>query len=121
MRASPKFLNLFKIYLPITGLVSILHRMSGVLNAFLFVGLVYLYYLLPQGNEIDSVLALQIFNLLLWAAVSAFLYHFIAGLRHMYMDFLHQHTLKFARLSSWVTLGGAAVMSVWVGVVIWMP
>jgi succinate dehydrogenase / fumarate reductase cytochrome b subunit len=120
MRASPKFLNLFKIYLPITGLVSILHRISGVLNAFLFVGFVYLYYLLPQGNEIDSILALQVFNLLLWAAVSAFLYHFVAGLRHMFMDFSHQHSLKFARLSSWVTLGISVAMSIWVGVVIWM-
>ncbi|MDC3180763.1 succinate dehydrogenase, cytochrome b556 subunit [Gammaproteobacteria bacterium] len=116
MRKSPKFLNLFKIHLPITGLVSIMHRLSGLLNIFLFLGIIYLYWLLPQGNDIDEILVSPIYLVLMWLAISAFFYHFLAGMRHIYMDFSHEHRLGFARHSSLVVLGLSVLFAIWVGV-----
>ena len=119
MRKQPIFLNLFKIHLPITGLVSILHRVSGVYNILLFPFLIYLYWLLPQGQMVDFYVTTLPIQLLLWLAISAFFYHFIAGVRHMYVDFVHVHTLGFARASAYLVLVLSIIMSAWAGWVIW--
>ncbi len=84
------FFQILKYRLPATGKVSILHRASGAL---LFLSLPFLLYLFEQSlsSEISfnvlkglasHLLAKFIFLLLAWA----FLFHFLAGLRHLLMD-----------------------------------
>jgi succinate dehydrogenase / fumarate reductase cytochrome b subunit len=90
--------------------------MSGVINIVLFVGLIYLYWLLPDSNEIKEIISMPSYRLVMWVAISAFLYHFLAGVRHIYMDFLHQHSLGFARYSSMAVLIVALLLAGWVGV-----
>lgn len=87
----PFFLNLLKIKLPVTGYISILHRISGLL-LFLAIPLsVYLFDLSLQSTagfnqavEILNSPLLQLVSLiLLWSIV----HHLIAGIRFLLTDF----------------------------------
>lgn len=86
----PFFLNLLKIHLPVTGFVSFLHRISGLL---LFIAIpvsVYLFDLSLQGSSgfdhaanILAHPALQLISLLLlWSL----LHHLFAGIRFLLTD-----------------------------------
>ena len=76
--------------LPLAGLVSILHRISGAL---MFVLLPFVLYLLERSitseNSFDYLrgFASHWFVKLIILALSwAYLHHFIAGVRHLFMD-----------------------------------
>lgn len=87
----PFFLNLVKIHLPVTGFVSIFHRISGLL---LFLAIPFSVYLLDislQG-EAGFIKAADILHmplvqlvslLLLWSIV----HHLLAGIRFLLTDF----------------------------------
>jgi len=87
----PFFLNLLKIRLPVTGFVSILHRISGMLMFLAIPFSVYLFDLSLQGHdgfhrtvEILQAPILQLISLLLlWSLI----HHFFAGIRYLLMDF----------------------------------
>ena len=49
---------------------------------------------------------------LIWA----FLQHFCAGVRHLYMDFMHSVTKEFGRTSALVAMGVAGVLTIAFGV-----
>ena len=87
----PFFLNLLKIRLPIPGIVSIFHRISGV---FLFLAIpcfVYLLDLSLQGAQgfrqaadlISTPVAKLIVLILVWSLV----HHLFAGIRFLLTDF----------------------------------
>ncbi len=87
----PFFLNLVIIRLPVTGFVSIFHRISGLL---LFLAIPFSVYLLDislQGStgfsravDILNMPLLQLISLLLlWSII----HHFIAGIRFLLTDF----------------------------------
>ena len=105
---SPKFLNLSQIRLPITGLTSIAHRISGVL---LFLSIPFVIYCLelslagPQGFQRLTQMSTNIWIglfliLLLWAV----LHHFCAGLRFLLLDIDVGVTKTAARASAWWVL-----------------
>lgn len=81
----PFYLNLLKIRLPVTGFVSIFHRVSGLL---MFLAIPYSVYLLDlslQGSEgfkraaemISNPLLQLVLLVLLWSII----HHLIAGIR----------------------------------------
>jgi len=87
----PFYLNLVKIHLPVTGFVSIFHRISGLL---LFLSIPFSVYLLDlslQGNagfvQAVNILThpfIQLLSLiLLWSIV----HHLVAGIRFLLTDF----------------------------------
>lgn len=86
----PFFLNLLKIHLPVTGFVSILHRVSGLLLFIAIPFTVYLFDLSLQSSAgFDHAAALlvhplaQLFSLLLlWSL----LHHLFAGIRFLLTD-----------------------------------
>ncbi|MDH4274718.1 MAG: succinate dehydrogenase, cytochrome b556 subunit [Gammaproteobacteria bacterium] len=86
----PKFLNLLKIRLPLTGIVSILHRVSGVLLVIAIpVSLYWLQASLisPGGYQfamewIKSPLGVTS----TLAGLAALLYHLFSGLRFLLVD-----------------------------------
>ncbi len=97
------FFQILKYRLPAPGKVSIMHRVSGVL---LFLSLPLSLYLFEQSltSEISfSVLkglashwlAKCVFLALSWA----FLFHFVAGLRHLLMD-VHVISTKLVAVKS---------------------
>jgi succinate dehydrogenase / fumarate reductase cytochrome b subunit len=79
--------------LPLAGRVSIGHRISGAL---LFIFLPFLLYLFDQS--LTSELSFEVFKgflsnivvkLIVLVLGWAFLFHFCAGVRHLFMDFSH--------------------------------
>ena len=116
MRERPVFLDLRKIALPLPALISILHRVTGVV---FFIGLpilLYAYYMLSIGHL--ALFQSIWFRLMLWGMISGFVYHMLAGLRHMWFDFFHIHLLSVARISSWLVLGLSVILSIWSGLLL---
>ena len=111
----PKFLNLLKIHLPITGIASINHRISGVI-LFLAIPLsLYFFQLSLSGqnefNEVMNFLSswwLKIaFIPLLWA----FSHHLLAGFRFLLIDQNIGVSLINARRSAWLVTVLAVVIT----------
>lgn len=77
--------------LPPSGIVSILHRISGAL--LFLVGFPFLLYLFDQSvtSEISfehyrAIVANPLAKLVLLALIWAYLHHFIAGIRYLLLD-----------------------------------
>ena len=108
--------------LPSAGLVSILHRVSGVLMFLLLPFVIWLFDV-SLTSEISYerftstfVAGLWIFpgglmKLVALALIWAYLHHFIAGVRHLWMDMTHSVGLEQGRISAWVTLVSSAVLT----------
>lgn len=111
----PVYLNLFRIHLPITGWVSILHRLSG---AVLFLSLPLAIWLLSKSltseagfAAVRAWLALPLAKLVVLGLVWLFALHFFAGLRHLALDVHWGVTLTAARRSSVAVLVLTGVVS----------
>ncbi|MCQ4319113.1 succinate dehydrogenase, cytochrome b556 subunit [Stutzerimonas stutzeri] len=119
----PVNLDLRTIKLPITAYTSILHRISGVI---LFVGVAVLLLALDVSlssvegfEEVKAYLGSPLAKLVVWALLSALLYHLVAGVRHLVMDTGHGETLEGGKLGSKIVLAVSAVLIVLAGVWIW--
>lgn len=124
----PKHLNVVQIRLPLPGIVSILHRVSGVA---LFLCLPLLLWLfgasLGGREELDSFYAVFDFNLLglpvvklvLLGLLWSFLHHFCAGIRFLLLDMHIGIELPAARRSSVVVLVVSLALTAVMGVLIW--
>jgi succinate dehydrogenase / fumarate reductase cytochrome b subunit len=86
----PVFLDLGKIRLPIAGIMSIIHRVTGVVMVLAIPLLIYLLDLSLSGSEgfavakglFDSALVKIILFLFLWGLM----HHFLAGIRYLLID-----------------------------------
>ena len=118
MSIKPVYINLFKIQLPLSALLSITHRVSGMLIFFLVLPVsAYIFNLLLQSSDsfslfMDSyntsifIRTFVLFNILV------FEHHVIAGIRHMLMDFhLISETLSSSNTSAMVALISFFVIS----------
>ena len=119
----PKYLDLFKIRLPVPGLVSILHRISG-LGLFLFLPLL-LWLLQSSLAAPDSYVRYRdaitnpVLKLILIGLLWAFLHHLFAGLRFLLLDLHYGTSLAAARNSSRAVLAVGIVLTVVLGWLIW--
>jgi succinate dehydrogenase / fumarate reductase cytochrome b subunit len=104
----PVYLNLIKIRLPLPGIVSFAHRITGVI---LFLSLPFAVYLLDLSVESEQSFAevqqilkqpLMLFVqiLLLWSLA----HHFFAGIRFLLIDAEIGVEKSQARLGSWLVL-----------------
>ena len=104
----PVYLNLLKIRLPLTGMVSFAHRITGVI---LFLSLPFAVYLLDLSIESQASFqdARQIINqpfmifvqiLLLWSIA----HHFFAGIRFLLIDAEIGVEKSQSRLGAWLVL-----------------
>lgn len=119
----PKFLAVNEIRLPLPGIVSILHRVSG---AGLFLMLPFLLYLLdrslgsPESFETyKRVVGNPLAKLLLLGLLWAYLHHFCAGIRFLLLDAHKGVDLKSARSSARIVLIVSLVLTVLIGVKLW--
>ncbi|MDH5765057.1 MAG: succinate dehydrogenase, cytochrome b556 subunit [Gammaproteobacteria bacterium] len=104
----PFFLNLIKIRLPVTGVISIFHRISGVILFLAIPWFIYLFEMSLRGErEFNQVmLDLQQFwvklflIILLWSIV----HHFYAGLRFLCTDFDLGLSKQQSRLTAWLVI-----------------
>jgi len=108
----PVFLNLLQISLPMTALVSILHRVSGVGLILSMPVLVLLQWLLlstvQPSVELGFWLSLWWIQVILFLVLTGSMYHLLAGIRHLYHDIALQHSLQSSRVSAY------SVISIWV-------
>jgi succinate dehydrogenase / fumarate reductase cytochrome b subunit len=122
VKKRPINLNLFVIYFPITAIISILHRLSGV---FLFLMIPILLFCLQSSleatasREWDSILNGHLGKGLIWLTLSALFYHLIAGLRHLIMDIGWGESLWVARISAKTILLLGIVYSILLGGWLW--
>ena len=123
-RPRPVYLDLVRIRLPLPGLVSILHRVSGA--ALFLVGiplaLVGLQSSLGPGHalaRVQALLAQPLIKLLLLGLIWAYLHHFCAGIRFLFLDVQRGIELAPARRSSIVVLVVSLALTVLVGVRLW--
>jgi len=109
----PVYLNLLKIRLPLTGIVSFAHRITGVI---LFLSLPFVVYILDLSIESEASFqnAQQILNqplmmfvqvLLLWSIA----HHFFAGIRFLLIDAEIGVEKSQARLGAWLVLLAEAI------------
>ena len=119
----PKHLNLMQIRLPIPGIVSILHRVSGFglfVMAWVLLGLLCMSLDSPESFErAKECLTGTIGKLFVLGIAWAFLHHFCAGIRFLLLD-LHVGTeLSAARKSSAAVLVVSLALTILVGVALW--
>jgi len=112
--------------LPPAGIVSILHRVSGVL---MFLLLPFVIWLFDHSvtSEISYARYAAVFKsgigvlpgwfmkLVALALIWAYLHHLIAGLRHLWMDATHAVTKEFGHTSAVVTLALSVALTLGLG------
>jgi succinate dehydrogenase / fumarate reductase cytochrome b subunit len=112
--------------LPPAGIVSILHRISG---AVLFLLLPFVIWMFD--TSVTSEVSYESFTSAFVAGIGflpgwfiklvalgliwAYLHHFIAGVRHLYMDATHSVTKEFGKSSALVTLGLGSLLTMLLG------
>lgn len=106
---------------PFTALVSILHRITGMI---LFVGVGFLLYLLQLAmtsaagfDAARTMLSQTGWKLCLLAVLATLIYHFYAGLKHLLLDMHVGDTYRAAQINAYVvtllTLVTVAAVGVW--------
>ena len=104
----PVYLNLFKIRQPIGAIVSIIHRITGVLMVLaLPVALSLLQQSLVSPEAFQQVLewfATPVGRVLLYASIILFTQHFYSGVRHLLLDIDVGVDIASARVSARATL-----------------
>jgi succinate dehydrogenase / fumarate reductase cytochrome b subunit len=120
----PVYLNLVRIRLPLPGLVSILHRISGA--ALFLVGLPLLLVGVQSSlasqeafESFRTALSSPLAKIVLIGLVWAYLHHFCAGIRFLLLDIHWGIELKPARISSVVVLVASLALTLIVGVRLW--
>lgn len=120
LKARPQYRNIhvtqiLRYRLPPAGIVSILHRVSGVL---MFLLLPFVIWIFDKSvtsevsyEQFTSLFAAGagpmpgvFYKLIALALIWAFLHHLIAGLRHLWMDATHAVTKGFGHTSALITL-----------------
>ena len=110
----PVFLDITRIHLPVTAVISITHRITGVLFFISIPLLVYTFGLsLSSQDGYDRILSMLdhraarlIFILLLWG----FAHHFLAGIRYLFIDIDIGVSRESSRMSAWYVVAGGIVV-----------
>lgn len=122
-RKRPKYLNLFRIKLPLPGIVSFLHRVSGAL-LFIAIPLFLAVFQLTLNSPADfdkvrqgleSPLVKLVLIVLLWG----YSHHFFAGLRFIAMDMGIGMELGKTRRNSWLVLTFSLTLTAMIGGWLW--
>ena len=123
MSKSPLFLNLLKIRLPITAKASITHRISAVGVFFLifpFMGALLIATSSPEGFLfIENLGSLFLIKILLNLFIAGLTYHYIAGIRHLIMDFGYWETLKAGSISAYGVFIISGILIIYFSTFIW--
>jgi succinate dehydrogenase / fumarate reductase, cytochrome b subunit len=112
--------------LPLAGVVSILHRASGALMFVLMPFIIWMFDTsLSSEITYSQFIALFIgglgflpgwfFKIVALALIWAYLHHFIAGVRHLWMDATHSVSKEFGRKSAVFTLVASAALTLALG------
>ena len=121
-----RLLDAVKYRLPLAGVVSILHRASGLLM-FLLLPLVVWLFDQSVSSEISydtftaafvvgiGVVPAWAVKLVVLALIWSFLHHLVAGVRHVWMDATHSVSKAQGRSSAVFTLAISVLLTVVLG------
>jgi len=113
--ARPKYYDLNLLNLPMPGLVSIFHSVTGVV-------LFLLQSTLVSESKFDfwrNIINLPLVKIVLLGFVWAYMHHFFAGIRYLLLD-VHVATAKEpAQLSAKIVLVLGVLATILIGVRIW--
>jgi len=128
-RARPgtmRLVDAVKYRLPLAGVVSILHRVSGIVMFALLPLIIWLF-----DVSVTSEMSYERFTAAFGAGIGflpgwfiklvglaliwAYLHHFIAGVRHLWMDATHSVTKQQGHSSAVVTLAASILLTVVLG------
>lgn len=119
----PKHLDLAKIRLPIPGIVSILHRISGVALFFSLPLLIYLLHgSLSSADSFETFRAVvghPLMKLVLLGLLWAYMHHFCAGIRFLFLDIHKGLELQTARATAKTVVAVSLALTVVLGVALW--
>jgi len=109
---------------PLISVISITHRISGVI---LFVGLVFLFNLFDMSLEgtagfasAQTLLQENFFaQFVTWGLLTALGFHFSAGIKHLVMDLGHGEELEAANKAAKFVIGLTVVLAILAGVWVW--
>jgi succinate dehydrogenase / fumarate reductase cytochrome b subunit len=112
--------------LPIAGIVSILHRVSGALIFLLLPFVVWLFDV-SVTSEVSyerftsafiagiGIVPAWLVKLVVLGLIWAYLHHMIAGLRHLWMDMTHSVSKEQGRSSAIFTLASSLLLTLLFG------
>ena len=112
--------------LPLAGVVSILHRASGAIMFLLLPFIIWMFDT-SLSTEISyerftsafgagiGVLPGWMIKIVALALIWAYLHHFMAGVRHLWMDMTHSVSKEQGRSSAIFTLASSVVLTVLLG------
>ena len=116
----PVFLNLFQFRFPIAAVMSVGHRVSGVLMVFALPFLVYVLDISLQGEQgfaaAQATLQIGLVKLLLFLVLWALLHHLLAGIRFLLIDFDIGVDKESGRRSAIAVMIAAPILAIVVGV-----
>ena len=119
----PVNLDLSQFSFPLPALTSIVHRATGII---LFVGIAILMYILDLSltseesfNAIKDCLDGFFTKFIIWGILSGLLYHLVAGIKHLFMDFGIGETLEGGVLGAKITIVVSVVLILLAGVWLW--
>ena len=113
--------------LPLAGVVSILHRVSGVIMFLLMPFIIWMFDT-SVSSEISYSQFTSVFSggagfvpgwffkLVALVLIWSYLQHFIAGLRHLWMDATHAVSQEFGRQSAVFTLASSLLLTLALGI-----
>lgn len=123
IKKRPKHLDLVRIRLPLAGVVSIMHRVSGAV-LFLFIPL--LLWLLQRSlaspqtfDAFRSAVSHPLLKMMLLGLLWAYLHHLCAGVRHLALDLDYGTELGAARVSSVIVLVVSIGLTLIAGAMLW--
>lgn len=118
----PKNLNLFTIRFPIPAIVSILHRVTGVI-LFLLIPIVLwvLHFSLTEEgfSVLQQWLSMPFVKVIFWLLLMPFCFHLVAGIRHLLSDVHVGDSLKMGRLTAQLTFILTIILVVLAGIWLW--
>lgn len=122
-KTRPVNLDISTIKLPLTAIVSILHRVSGVI---LFGVVAVLLWMLDASlaseesfAELQQMLTSPVCQVILWGCLAALAYHLVAGVRHLIMDVGIGESLEGGLAGAKLVMFFAVVLIALAGVWIW--
>ena len=118
----PKYLNLIQIRLPIPGMVSIAHRISGVL---MFLAIPFVTYALHTAVrdetgflEIGAIMDNIVIKLMLLILTWSLLHHLLAGIRYLLIDMDIGVDKPSARTSAAMVMAVAVIAALITGAIL---
>ena len=119
----PVNLDLTTIRFPITAIVSILHRISGV-GLFVLAPVIVWFWTLALSDStsfatVSAWMQSGGVKFIVWLFLSALAYHLIAGIKHLIMDLGYGEEVASAQRAAYISLASFVGLAIIGGIWLW--